>query len=143
MCAVGDVDIKDIQQIDTLVIKADVGDVEIRDGIYKSLKIDAAVGDVTMEDIEVNELLTVRTDVGDLDIAGRLKCNVDVSTNVGDIDIEHGISNKDYNYKITANAGDIDAFGEDVEGLNGELKGNAGAQYTMNISTDLGSVDVK
>lgn len=142
-CDAGDIDVDGVENAEVLNITAAAGDVDVNGGAYKNIKLNVNVGDVTLENVKVSSALNVGMDVGDLDVIGDLEANIDITLNVGDINIETGVEASNYKYDIKASVGEIDVFGHEEEGLDGEMSGNPNGKYTMNIHNDLGSVTVK
>lgn len=141
-CDAGDIDVADIGYTEVLNIVADAGDIDVNNGICKELSVDVSAGDVTIDDIEVTGVFKAYLDVGDLDVTGRIAADMHVEVNVGDVCIDTGMSASDFKYEIYMNLGDIEAFGKEVEGFDGELSGNPDGKYSIYIKTDVGDITI-
>ena len=142
-CAAGDIDVNSIYQANTLSIVADAGDVDVNNGTFENINIDVNAGDVTLDDVSVTASVKADMDVGDFDLNGRIEGDISVEVNVGDIDIVTGIAGSNFKYDASMNLGDIEIFGKEVEGFEGELTGNANGQYTMHLKTNVGDITVE
>ncbi len=142
-CNVGDINVEKLAGADKLKVVADTGDVDINDGVYQNVSVEVAVGDVAMEDMEICESLVATMDVGDLDVSGLIEGNIEATVNVGDIDMVIGGENSNYKYTLSTNAGDIEIFGKEYEGIDRDVSGNPNGKYIMNVKVDLGSITIE
>lgn len=143
VCNAGDIDIDGISGAEKLAVTADAGDIDVSGGKFGTISVTVSAGDVTMEDISVSQSLNADMAVGDLDVSGNIAADVYVKSNVGDIDITTKVSSSEYKYDITVNVGDIEVFGHEIEGFDGELTGNPDGKYTMHLESDMGDITVK
>lgn len=138
--AVGDVEIQDIAGANILEVTTDVGDVKVKGGNYERVSLNTNVGDVTTEKITITEAINVLSDVGDIELNGEFLCNIDLETRVGDTDIETSVGEKEYNYNISTNLGDVDVFGKS-EGVKAQREEDS-AKYIITINSDVGDIEV-
>lgn len=141
-CNAGDIDIQKIKGAKQLSIVGDLGDIDVNKGTFETVNIEVNAGDVTMDNIEISSSLEADMDMGDFEIIGHITGDVYVETNMGDIDMKIGESLSDYRYDISMNVGDIEAFGQEREGFDGNISGNPDGQYYMNLKTNMGDITV-
>ena len=137
-----DTNIGQIKGAEELNVNIDAGDIDMENMSIGSADINIDAGDVDMQDIDISKLLKVYMDAGDLDVKGKIEADIDVEIDAGDVDIETGVNASYFNYKISMNVGEIDAFGHEKGGFEGEISGNHDGKYLMDIKVDIGDVTV-
>ena len=140
---VGDVEISIPDGAKTMNITADVGAIHIDGGKYEYLNLSADVGDIDVKDVEVTKVVEADAAVGKVSITGDLQCDMKVDADVGSVTIKTDCADELYRYRVEADMGDIDVFGNDKEGMGNSVEGNPeGAEYLIEVDAAIGSVKI-
>lgn len=137
-----DANIGQIKGAEELKISIDAGDIDVNNVSFGNVDITIDAGDVDMKNVNITKSLKTFMDAGDLDVIGKIEGDINVEIDAGDVDIETGIKSKYFNYKVSMSIGEIDVFGHEKSGFEGEITGNHDGIYSMNIKVDMGDVTV-
>ena len=140
---VGDVEISISDGAKKLDITTDVGNINIFDGNYEYLKMIANVGDIEVGNVEVTKNVEAIADVGKVSIEGTLLCDMKVEADVGSVTIKTHGPKEIYRYKVGADLGEVEIFGEKKGGKDSFVVSNPeGAEYLIEVEASVGSVKI-
>ncbi len=144
---------------ESVLVDASVGSVMIKNITCNNLKAVADVGELTVEDVTVNGKTSLETNTGELLVKksslkdtslesaiGSVKLkdskfeNLDVEANLGSIRVDCDINEDDYFMDFSVDLGSISVNGKNY--TKSYNSGDSSAKYKMNISSNLGSIDV-
>ena len=127
-----------------IIIKSDVGDIDIESFTNAYLNIDADVSDIDIKDINI---VKIDSDVGDVDI-DNVNSQFDIDVDTGDVEIGNANINK--NSKVDIDVGEI--IIKNINEINIDAKSDVGKEKINNSSktsnvkvtlrTDVGDIKV-
>ncbi len=140
---VGDIEVNIAGGAENIEISADVGEINVDNGTYTTMKLSADVGDIQVQDVNVTSYLSAEANVGEVNISGKLECDMKVTADVGSVTIETTCESTLYSYQVSADLGEVEVFGMDCSGADNEISGNSDGIYDMYVEASVGSVEIK
>ncbi len=140
---VGDIEVNIAGGAESIEITADVGEINVDNGTYTTMKLSADVGDIQVHDVNVTSYLSAEANVGEVNISGKLECDMKVTADVGSVTIETTCESNLYSYHVSADLGEVEVFGMDCSGADNEVAGNSDGIYDMYVEASVGSVEIK
>ncbi|MGN0414791.1 MAG: DUF4097 family beta strand repeat-containing protein [Agathobacter sp.] len=125
---------EDLQTID---INANVGDIDLNQITAESLSLDANVGDIDVSDCSFEKVVS-DANVGDIDFENSGFQNMEISNDVGDVSVS-GIDLSDYQLELSTDVGEVSVNDKNYR-KSYEQSGNSGCKLTIDNST--GNIEV-
>lgn len=124
-------------------VSVDVGDGSFNsDGIIAgSLDVEVGAGQAIVTNFTANEL-NAQCGAGKIELSGIANGDADIEVGVGSITYETSGTEKDYNYDIQCDIGNVKVGAESYSGLGTEKKVVNGAPKEMDISCGVGEIIV-
>lgn len=136
--AVGDVSINDFE-CDMLIADLDLGDINLKNADVGITKVDLALGDFSAENFE-SGFLRAKVNKGDIEVNGKLEGTTDIECDMGDVDLETSLSQKEYNYSLNVNLGNVTVNGTTIE--FGSVSNYVEAENDITVNCELGAIDI-
>lgn len=131
-------------QVNELICTTGVGDVTVMDTVCDDFDLTGGVGNFLGDNLSVNDYVDISMGVGDVNLSGQIKGDTTVRGGVGSLYLTlQNVKPTDFNYNIEGGMSDVTINGETSKTfLSGIYDYNEDAEYFMDISGGLGSVDI-
>lgn len=131
-------------QANELIFSTGVGDVTVMDTVCNDFDLTGGVGNFLGDNLSVNDYVDISMGVGDVNLSGQIKGDTTVRGGVGSLYLTlQNVKPTDFNYNIEGGMSDVTINGETSKTfLSGIYDYNEDAEYFMDISGGLGSVDI-
>ncbi|MDO4291796.1 MAG: DUF4097 family beta strand repeat-containing protein [Eubacteriales bacterium] len=121
---------------------------EVDMGLIRAERLEADETSLStdMGSVEIGDLRTggleAETNMGSIELSGRVEGDVSVETGMGSVGLWLSQPKEDFNYTVSAEMGEVNLDGEDFDGLSREKSIENGADWEMELSTSMGSIDI-
>lgn len=131
------------QDLNAGKVSMDIGAGRIQcDGIQaQKLKATVGMGQLELYDMDIDDL-DAEVGMGELEASGTINKSADLECSMGNVDMMLTGSEKDYNYRLKAAAGNVDIGRTSYTGLGADRWVNNNAEKKLEIKCSMGNISI-
>lgn len=122
-------------------LDADMGSVKIGASVAAELEIDADMGTVEVDEAQIGRL-KMEASMGSITFSGIVKGDIEAESDMGSIKLSLGQKETDFNYRISADMGNVSINGNDYSGLSKTKEIQNGADQKMKLDSSMGNIEI-